>query len=147
MRRRGFDTPVFVHNFQQRQDSFLRMLKLPSGEDINLIFDARTSLSHDPRRFYTGVRKLFSVEVSDLVVPAPRVNTRPTFVISFSTHRDANLLKDSSTISHFVSPRRIPPSARLFNTGRPYCNEGLSGTRSAGLVEKSSTYLIRKPID
>jgi hypothetical protein len=41
-------------------------------------------------------------------------------------HLDANLLKDSSTMSHIPSPLRIWFRARVFSAGTSYCSENTS---------------------
>ena len=49
-------------------------------------------------------------------------------------HRDANLLNDSSMMSHSPSPRWIRPKARSFNAGMSYCSASSSDMRCLGHV-------------
>ena len=48
---------------------------------------------------------------------------------AYPAYLDANLLNDSSTMSHLDSSSRILFSARVFNAGTSYCREALSGHR------------------
>ena len=61
------------------------MRKSPLSYDVDLFVDTCASRSRC-RVFQPGEGKLLDVKVSDLVVPAPRINKRFLLVISLPTH-------------------------------------------------------------
>ena len=94
------------------------MLKVPFDKTVNLFPHISTNRFRS-RIFHPGGRKLFGVEFSGFVVPTPLVSIRSTSM-TFPAHWDANLLNDSSTMSHFANPLRMQLSARVFNAGTSY---------------------------
>ena len=81
------------------------MVKISFDEAANLLLD--TCASRLSRRvLHPRGRESLDVQIPDLIVPTALFSVRST-VLFLLAHWDANLLKDSSTISHFASSPRI----------------------------------------
>jgi hypothetical protein len=127
--RWGFNILTVICNLPQRRECLRCMLKIAVGEVFYFCFDTRANLLS--RRIpHPAERQLFDVQVPDLAVSTPLVS-KESISMASSTHWDANLLNDSSTMSHCANPQRMQFSARLFNAGTSYCNSGLSGVECA----------------
>ena len=62
-------------------------------------------------------------------------------LVMFPAHRDVNILKDSSTMSHLASSPRMCFRARVFSTGISYC-----GGRSSDIGYSGQTKGTRQTL-
>ena len=81
------------------------MIEVPFNETVNLFLELGSNFFRC-RIFHPSGRELFGVQISDFVVSTTLINTW-SFSMMRLAHWYANLLKDSSTMSHFANSLRM----------------------------------------